>query len=181
MADLKELYFSTLKDLYDVEHRMIDSIPRMVKQVTSDELKTALESHLTETQMQVQRLESIFSRHDKEAERETCKAIKGLIAEAEEEMKEWKGEDHVKDAAIIASAQKIEHYEIAGYGTAKCYAMMLGLDEDVKILQETLDEEKFADSKLTEVAIGEVNHDAMAGNHERKVGINPSPRNTIAP
>ncbi len=181
MADLKELYFATIKDLYDVEHRMIESLPKMAQQATSDELKTALESHLTETQEQVQRLEQIFSRHDMQPERETCKAMKGLIAEGEEEMKEWKGEDHVKDAAIIASAQKVEHYEIAGYGTARCYAMMLGLNEDVKILEETLHEEKSADSKLTDIAISDVNPDAISGDTERRAGINPSPRNTVAP
>jgi ferritin-like metal-binding protein YciE len=182
MSDLKELYFESLKDLYDAEHRIIEALPQMAKEASSSELKTALETHLEETKEQVSRLEKVFQLHDKEAEREKCKAMKGLITEGEDHLKDWKGEDYVKDAVIIASAQKVEHYEIAGYGTAKCYAQLLGFDRDVEILDETLSEEKNADMKLTDIAIEDVNPDALAQKTgEKKAGRNPNPSQTIAP
>lgn len=163
MSTLEDLYFGQLKDLYDAEHRILDALPKMEKEATSPELKQAIMNHREETEGQVQRLEQIFENHGKEPKRETCKAMKGLIEEGEEELKEWKGEDSVKDAAIIAAAQRVEHYEISGYGSAKAYAQLLGFTEDIGILDETLEEEKKTDLKLTDIALSGVNQDAIIG------------------
>jgi ferritin-like metal-binding protein YciE len=129
----------------------------------AESLKTALSDHLKETETQVERLESIFKNHDEKPKRETCKAMKGLIAEGESEMEEWSGSDEVCDAAIIASAQRVEHYEMAGYGTAKCFATMLGFTDDIDLLDESLEEEREADSKLSDIAFSTVNPSAITG------------------
>lgn len=160
---LQDLYFNQIKDLYDAEHRLLDAIPKMADNATSSALQKGLLAHLEETKGQVDRLKIIFENHDMAPERETCKAMQGLVAEGEKEMKEWNGARAVKDAAIIASAQRVEHYEMAGYGTARCYAEMLGFINDVPLLSETLAEEKSADTKLNDIALGSVNRDALIG------------------
>ncbi len=160
MSTLQDLYFEQIKDLYDAEHRLVEALPQLVSQASSMELQDALEDHLEETRHQIERLERIFSHHNMEPERETCKAMKGLLAEGESDIKDW-NEASVKDAALIAAAQRVEHYEIAGYGSARCFAQILGFTEDVSLLEETLEEEKMADSKLNDIAIGSVNRDAL--------------------
>lgn len=157
----EDLYFCQLKDLYDAEHQLLEAIPKMIHESHSPELKDGLSDHLKETKLHVKRLESIFSRHNLKPEKETCKAMKGLISECNSEMKDWKDINSVKDAVIIASAQRMEHYEMAGYGTAKCFAQTLGFSDDVGILEKTLDEEKNADQSLNDIAIGSVNRHAL--------------------
>lgn len=161
MANLEDLYFGQIKDLYDAEQRLVDALPKMINAASATELQEGLTNHLRETETHVQRLETIFSNHNKKPEAETCKAMRGLLAEGESEMKEWKGTPEVKDAAIIASAQRVEHYEMSGYGTAKCFAEMLGFAEDIPLLEKTLNEERKADEKLTDIAISCVNRDAL--------------------
>jgi ferritin-like metal-binding protein YciE len=165
MSTLEDLYHGQIKDLYDAEHRILEALPKMEKEATSQELKDAINNHYAETEKQVERLERIFENHGMEPKREACKAMKGLIEEGESELKEWKGDDYVKDAAIIAAAQRVEHYEISGYGSAKTFAQMLGFQEDIRLLDETLEEEKNADTLLTDVALSGVNQDAIAGEH----------------
>jgi ferritin-like metal-binding protein YciE len=168
MSTLKELYFGQLKDLYDAEHRMLDALPKLVSEASSPDLQEVLEEHLEETQLQIERLEQIFAAHDMEPERETCKAMKGLIAEGESELKDW-NEPSVRDAALIASAQRVEHYEIAGYGSVRCFAQMLGFEDDAQLLGETLAEERAADSKLNDIAVGSVNRDALLAEENENV------------
>ncbi|HVJ65804.1 MAG TPA: ferritin-like domain-containing protein [Bdellovibrionota bacterium] len=160
-TSLKDLYFEQLKDLYDAEYRLVEALPKMMDAASSKELQRGLNKHLEETKGHVTRLKSIFETHGMKAERESCKAMQGLIAEGEKEISEWKASPEVKDAAIIASAQRVEHYEMAGYGTARCYAEMLGFVEDVDVLTETLEEERSADTALNDIALSSVNRDAL--------------------
>lgn len=154
--NLKDLFVHQLSDLYDAENRIIDSLPKMVEAASEPQLKQAFRTHLAETQRQVQRLEQIFQSLSIEPKRETCPAMKGIIAEAAE-MIEAKGDADVRDAALIASAQRVEHYEIAGYGTLRTFARQLGYDQAVTLLQQTLDEESATDKKLTALAESSVN------------------------
>ncbi|HLU49586.1 MAG TPA: ferritin-like domain-containing protein, partial [Planctomycetota bacterium] len=145
-----------LEDLYDAEKRLTTALPKMVDAATSPELKTALRDHEGETRAQINRLEGVFSRLQRTPTRETCEAMKGLIREGEE-MISARGDDAVRDAAIIAAAQRVEHYEIAAYGTARTFAQQLGWNEIADALQSILDEEVAADHKLTEIAESRVN------------------------
>jgi len=145
-----------LKDIYWAEKALTKAIPKMVKKATSTELIDALENHLSETQNQVTRLEKVFNTIDKKAVAKKCEAMEGLIKEGQEIMEECE-EGAMCDAGIISAAQKIEHYEIATYGTLCQFAETLELTEAVDLLAETLDEEKAADEKLTEVAVSAVN------------------------
>lgn len=149
-VQLHELFTDGLKDLYWAEKALVKAIPKMIKQATADELATALEDHLEETKGQVTRLEEVFSSIDEKASAKKCEAMEGLIKEAEEIMDE-SDEGCMRDAGIIAAAQKVEHYEIASYGTLAAYAEILGYNDAVKMLEETLAEEKAADKRLTEV------------------------------
>jgi len=157
---IEDLFLEQIEDLYDAEHRMIRALSKMSEAAQSPELKRALDKHLAETRRQVDRLDAIFQQMNKSPERETCEAMKGLIREGEE-MLGAKGDVDVRDAAIIAAAQRVEHYEIAGYGTARALAQHLGRTEAARLLQTTLDEEKGADRALTEVAESSVNVNAM--------------------
>jgi ferritin-like metal-binding protein YciE len=157
--DLVEL---ELKDLYSAEKQLTKALPKMAKAATNEDLKAAFESHLEETEGQIQRLESIFKQLDISYARvEKCKAMEGLIEEGKEIMEEGLEPD-VLDAALICAAQKVEHYEIAGYGCARTFAQLLGHDDVANLLQETLDEEGSADKKLTEIAESFVNQEAVA-------------------
>jgi len=156
---LEDLYVDQLQDIYDAEKRLLQALPKMVDAAGSKELKSAFDEHLKETGEQASRLETIFKDLNQEPKRETCDAMKGLIKEAEE-MVEAKGPESVKDAALIAAAQRIKHYEIAGYGTARNFARRLGHERTAEILQETLNEEGEADDKLTELAEQMVNPEA---------------------
>src|ERR1051326_7412579 len=148
---LHELFVNELKDVLWAEKALVKSIPKMVKKATSQELITALENHLSETEEQVNRLEKVFSLLDMEPKTVKCEGMNGLIKEAEVIMKECE-EGSMRDAGIISAAQKIEHYEIASYGTLRTFANTLNLSEISELLEETLEEEKEADQKLSELA-----------------------------
>lgn len=163
LESLQDLLVDELKDLYSAEKQLVKAIPKMAKNAASDELREAFTSHLEETKTQVERLEDIFKRLDAGTRGKKCKAMEGLIEEGAELLKE-EGDASVKDAAIIAAAQKVEHYEIAGYGCARTFAERLGLNDIAAILQESLDEEGNADKKLTQIAEGVVNEEAVAAN-----------------
>ncbi len=153
LDSLHALLVNELKDLYSAETQLLKALPKMAKAAASPELRTAIQEHLTETERQVERLESIFEQLESSAKGKKCKAMAGLIEEGKEIIDE-DGEDAVKDAALIGAAQKVEHYEIAGYGTTRTFAQLLGLDDIANLLQETLEEESAADEKLTEIAKG---------------------------
>jgi ferritin-like metal-binding protein YciE len=157
---LEDLFLEQLEDLYDAEHRIIRALPKMIEAAQDPQLKRALDKHLAETRNQVDRLDTIFSGLNKTPERETCEAMKGLLREGED-MVGAKGNPDVRDAAIIAAAQRVEHYEMAGYGTARSLAQHLGHAEAAQLLQATLQEEKNADQTLTQVAERSVNLHAL--------------------
>jgi ferritin-like metal-binding protein YciE len=158
---LQDLYKKELADLYDAEQQIIKALPKMIEGATSEELKDALNEHLDVTKEQASRLEQIFEQLGEKAKREKCKGMQGVIAEGSDQLDEIK-DDNLRDAAIISAAQRVEHYEMAGYGTARTYAQLLSEDEAAQLLQQTLDEEKEADQKLTDLA-GELNAEAMSG------------------
>lgn len=158
---LEELYWEQIADLYDAENRITEALPKMIEKAKNPELRSAFQHHLSETKQQVQRLEQVFKKHGKSPERETCQAMKGLISEGEEVLKA-SGDDDVLDAALIAAAQRVEHYEMAGYGTVRNFAERLGYHDDAALLQKTLDEEGAADHKLTRVAESSINVRAAA-------------------
>jgi ferritin-like metal-binding protein YciE len=153
---LDDLLQEQLRDLYDAEHRLTEALPKMVDAAHNPELKQVFDQHLTETRGQVRRLEQVFSLLGWEPERSTCDAMKGLISEGDAVLSA-KGDADVLDAALIAAAQRVEHYEIAGYGTVRTLAQRLGHVQAAELLQETLDEEGNADKILTEVAEQSVN------------------------
>lgn len=154
--NLEELFIDQLEDLYDAENRIADALPKMAEAAHAPQLKNAFQHHLGQTKTQAQRLERIFKLLGKDPSRESCEAMKGLIKEGEEMVKA-KGDSAVKDAALIAAAQRVEHYEMAGYGTARNFAQRLGHHDAARLLQETLDEEVNTDHKLTEIAEASIN------------------------
>jgi len=156
---LLKLFEDSLKDIYWAEKALTKAIPKMVKKATATELIDALENHLEETEQQVEKVEKVFEILGKKASAKKCEAMNGLIKEAEEIMKESE-DGAMRDAGIIAAAQKVEHYEIASYGTLRTFAQTLGLDDAASILEEILDEEKSADEKLTDVAVSTINMQA---------------------
>lgn len=158
-SQLMKLFEDELKDIYWAEKALTKAIPKMIKNATSEDLIEALEGHLDETKEQVTRLEQVFELLGKKATAKKCEAMEGLIKEAEEIMEECE-EGAMCDAGIISAGQKVEHYEIASYGTLCQFAETLGLHDAVELLQLTLDEEKGADEKLTEVAVAAVNVEA---------------------
>ena len=161
LNSLSDLLVLQLQDLYDAEQRLTKALPKMADAAANRELKSAFTKHLRETEQHVKRLEKVFSILGITAQRETCEAMKGLIAEGDEAVNSG-GDRHVRDAALIAAAQRVEHYEIAGYGTVRTLAVQLGQKEIARILQETLDEEGACDKKLTEIAESLVNVKAAA-------------------
>jgi ferritin-like metal-binding protein YciE len=162
LDSLEPLFVEELRDIYNAENQLIKALPKMAKAASSEELKSAFEEHFAQTRGHVERLEEIFEELGKPAKGKTCKAMKGLIEEGSEMMEE-EGEDSVLDAGIIAAAQKVEHYEIASYGTVRAWAEQLGKDNAVDLLQQTLDEESEANEKLTELAESAINVEAKAG------------------
>lgn len=156
---LKDLYIEQIKDLYSAEEQLIKALPMMIEEACSVELRQALTDHLEETRMQASRLEQIAKGLGEKPSGATCQAMKGLIKEANEILKNKsrKTDEDVRDAAMIAAAQRVEHYEISGYGTARTYAARLGRDQDVKLLEMTLNEEKNADALLNRIAESVVN------------------------
>lgn len=151
MNTLEDLLVHELQDLYDAEHQITKALPKMAQEASSSQLKDAFNTHLKETEGQIKRLDQVFEAMGQKAERKACVAMQGLIKEANEMIGE-KMADEVKDAALIGSAQRVEHYEIAGYGTARNFAEVLGMNDVARMLQETLDEEGATDEKLTKVA-----------------------------
>jgi ferritin-like metal-binding protein YciE len=158
-SQLMKLFENELKDIYWAEKALTAAIPKMIKKATSEELITALENHLEETNEQVKRVELVFKSIDMKPVAKKCEAMAGLMKEAEAIIEECEP-GAMCDAGIIAGSQKIEHYEIASYGTLRQFAETLELTEAVKLLEETLDEEKTADEKLTVVAVSAVNVEA---------------------
>jgi ferritin-like metal-binding protein YciE len=148
---LKELYIDGLKDLYNAENQLLKALPKMAKAASSEELSQGFQEHLEQTKGHVQRLEKIFKSLGENPKGKKCKGMEGLVAEGTEIMGE-DFEDSVMDAAIIGAAQRVEHYEIAAYGTACAFAKELGESEQASLLNETLEEEKETDEKLTELA-----------------------------
>lgn len=164
---LNALLEEELKDIYSAEKQLLKALPKMAKKATSEELRAALEEHLEVTEGQVERLEQVFEALGKPAKAKTCKAMQGLVEEATEIMEE-DADDAVMDAGIIAAAQKVEHYEIASYGTVRTWARLCGEEEAAELLQETLDEEAEADKKLTELAENFVNPEAESGDDDEE-------------
>ncbi|HUI96805.1 MAG TPA: DUF892 family protein [Xanthobacteraceae bacterium] len=158
---LRELFHDTLKDIYFAEKKILTALPKMAKAAQSEQLRAAFEKHAGETEEHVARLEQVFGAIDHKPQGKTCDAIVGIIEEGQEVMKEYKGTPAL-DAGLLAAAQAVEHYEISRYGTLKTWATELGLDEAVKLLDETLAEEKETDAALTELAENEVNQHAEA-------------------
>jgi ferritin-like metal-binding protein YciE len=159
MDSFDKLYLEELKDAYNAEKQLVKAIPKMVKAATSPELRTALEEHLDVTRRQVERLEEIFQDLGKPASGKTCKGMAGIIEEGQEMLHE-DGEPEVIDAAIIAAAQRVEHYEIAAYGTLRTFAETKGDAKAARVLEEILNEEKEADERLTRIAESSVNTQA---------------------
>jgi ferritin-like metal-binding protein YciE len=148
---LHDLYVDQLRDLYDAENQLVKALPKMAEASASDELREGFEEHLEQTRGHVQRLEQIFERLGEKPKGKKCKGMEGLVKEGSETLDEDMQED-TKDAGIIAAAQRVEHYEIAAYGTVRTYADLLGLDDDARLLEQTLEEEKETDQKLTQLA-----------------------------
>jgi ferritin-like metal-binding protein YciE len=159
---LRKLYVEELKDLYSAEKQILQALPRMVKKATNPQLKNAFQEHLEVTQGHVERLERIFEGLGKPARAKKCKAMEGLLEEGKEVMAEDMDDD-VMDAALIAAAQRVEHYEMAGYGTVRTWAQEMGETDAARLLQQTLDEERNADKSLTQLAETTINVEAMAG------------------
>ena len=159
--NLRKLYVDELKDLYSAEKQILQALPRMAKKVSNPDLKKAFEEHVEVTRMQVERLDRIFEGLGKSPRGKKCKGMEGLLEEGKEMMEEDM-EPEVLDAALIGAAQRVEHYEIAGYGTVRTYARLLGETQAAKLLQQTLDEEGETDKKLTQLAESSINVEAMA-------------------
>jgi ferritin-like metal-binding protein YciE len=153
---LKELYIHELKDLYSAEKQIIKALPKMAKAASNEQLAAGFKKHLEETKAQVTRLEQILESHGQSFRGPKCKGMEGVLAEGAE-MIEEEGDDEVRDAGLIGAAQRVEHYEMAGYGTARTFAQILGDEEGARLLQETLDEEGATDKKLTELATSVIN------------------------
>jgi ferritin-like metal-binding protein YciE len=161
LNSLHDLYVTELKDLYDAENRIIKALPKMAEAASSPDLKNAFEEHLQQTRNQAMRLEQIFQKLDESPKGEKCKGMVGIIDEGEDLMDE-DAPPAVSDAALIAAAQRVEHYEIASYGTARTFARRLGYQDHERLLSETLEEEGQTDKKLTMLAESYINEEAKS-------------------
>ena len=159
---LRELFIDEMKDIYWAEQQLVKALPKMIKAATSEELKQTITEHLEQTKNHVTRLESAFTSVGEKAKAVKCEAMSGLLKEADELLTETDKGTEVRDVAIISAAQKVEHYEIASYGTLRTLANTLGFSEAADLFEQTLKEEKTADSLLTEVAESYVNESALA-------------------
>ena len=157
---LKDLYIVELKDLYSAEKQIIKALPKMIKATSNEQLAAGFKQHLEETKVQAERLEKILSDLGQSTRGPKCKGMEGVLAEGTE-MIEEEGDDEVRDAGLISAAQRVEHYEMAGYGCARTYAELLGEKEGSKLLQLTLDEEQATDKKLSKLATSTINVAAM--------------------
>ena len=162
MQDLQDLFVEQLRDLYNAENQLLKALPKMAKAATNEQLSAAFEEHTEQTREHVARLAQIFENLEEKPTGKVCKAMKGLIEEGKEAMEEDAAPE-VMDASLIAAAQRVEHYEIAGYGTVRAYAELLGDTRAAKILQKTLDEEGQTDKKLTALAEDVINIEAAQG------------------
>jgi ferritin-like metal-binding protein YciE len=162
METMQDLYLHELKDIYNAEKQILQALPKMAEKATHSELRQAFEDHRRVTEEQVRRLDTIFDDLGQSASGKKCKGMEGLIEEGEEILEEDADPD-VRDAALIAAAQRIEHYEIAAYGTVRTYAKQLGFDRHADLLQSTLDEEGETDKQLTQLAEGRINREAQMG------------------
>src|SRR2546430_5023615 len=178
LNSLNKLYLEELRDLYSAETQLVKALPKMAKGASSDELMKAFESHLEQTKEHVERLTEIFDRLEEKPTGKTCKAMKGLIEEGSE-MLEQEGDESVIDAGLIAAAQRVEHYEIAAYGTVRTFADLLGEDEAAELLQQTLDEEGETDKQLSELAEGIVNEKALTEDGAEKEVTTASSRRSM--
>jgi ferritin-like metal-binding protein YciE len=160
VKSVQELLLNELQDIYDAEKQLVKALPKMAKAASSEQLRQAFEEHLEETRNQVQRLEQVFEGLDTRSRGKPCEAMRGLVKEASETMEEIKN-PQVLDAALIVGAQKVEHYEIAAYGSVRALAEACGHQGVAQLLDETLGEEKEADQKLNQIALSEVNRAAL--------------------
>ena len=176
MKTLNDLFEETLKDIYYAEKAIVKALPKMAKKASSEELASAFTTHVEETQGQIERLEEIFGILGKPARGKKCPAIEGLIEEASEIMKEAE-DDTVRDAGMLSAAQAVEHYEISRYGTLKAWAEKLELDDVASLLDETLEEEKATDLKLTDLAESEIN---LAADNDDEEEEAPKPKRVAA-
>jgi ferritin-like metal-binding protein YciE len=167
---LNALLVDELRDIYDAEKRLTKAIPKLAKKATNDELRAALEEHLGETRQQATRLEQAFEHLGERARAKTCPGMKGIIEEGDEHAGEDYDDDDLRDAVIIGSAQRVEHYEIAAYGTAIAHARLLEQDDVVELLEESLNEEKAADARLTEIAEAAQEEEVHAMGRRRSSG-----------
>ena len=163
---LKEIYVEELKDLYSAENQLVKALPKMAKAATSEDLRAGFEEHLEQTKGHVQRLEDIFKTLGENPKGKTCKGMQGLVTEGSE-MIEEEDEGEGLDVGLISAAQRVEHYEIAGYGSVAAYADLLGEEEAASLLRMTLEEEKETDKKLTELA-REINVEAAGATSEEE-------------
>ena len=161
MDSLRELLIEELSDLQSAEKQLVVALPKMAKAASSENLRTAFEDHLEETKGHVTRLDQIFEELGEKPKRKKCKAMEGLIEEGKEVIEE-EGLPEVKDAALIGAAQRVEHYEMAGYGTSRALAETLSLSNVADLLQQTLDEEGATNKKLNDLATSEINEGALA-------------------
>jgi ferritin-like metal-binding protein YciE len=157
---MQDLFVDEIRDLYDAEKQLTKALPKMAKNCTSERLRQAFEEHLQQTEGHVQRLETIFDQLDMKASGKKCKAMSGMIDEGEDLASDL-DENMVRDAGLIAAAQKVEHYEISAYGSARTHARMLGLNECARLLEQTLQEEKMADQILNDIAESSINEQAV--------------------
>lgn len=157
---LQKLYINELRDLYNAEHQLLKALPKMAKAASSRELKDAFEKHLEQTKSHVERLEQVFEELDEKPRGKTCRAMKGLVEEGSEILQQ-DGEESVLDAGIIVAAQKVEHYEIAGYGSVRTFAHLLGQNKAAELLQTTLNEEAETNEVLNRLAENIVNPEAL--------------------
>lgn len=162
LESLQDLYLEQLRDIYSAETQILDALPKMVEAATSSDLKKGFSDHLRQTEEHVSRLEQIFKDLQESPKGETCDGMKGLLKEGGA-MAKSKGDTAAIDAGLIASAQRVEHYEIAAYGTVRTYAETLGKTNHVTLLEKTLKEEKQTDEKLTQLAESHINQEAMVG------------------
>lgn len=162
LESLRDLYLDHIQDLYSSETQILDALPKMIDKATHVKLRDGFSQHLEQTRQHVTRLQQIGRRLDEDVDGKTCKGMAGVLKEGSEVIKE-DGDQDVIDAALIAAAQRVEHYEMAAYGCARTFAEALGLDEDAALLQQTLDEEGETNKKLTQIAESVVNPDAQKG------------------
>lgn len=156
---MKSLYIHQLRDMYSAETQLTKALPLMAKAASDEQLRQSFEQHLQETEGQIQRLQQIFDKLGEKPTGETCRAMEGLVREGKETI-DMKGDDQVKDAALIVASQKIEHYEIAGYGSLATFANMMQETEAAELLNATLKEERLTDEKLTTLAEQSINQKA---------------------